>query len=308
MTRAVLLVFCLSLPAQALAQASAPVPEVPSRRVVVNGLLAARLNPLGLEAQARVGYQSVLYRNDGALFRDNFFFLGTYPRLNPAGIKVGPVAEIQPLSIFNLRLSAEYIRFFSTFGLLQSLPSANADYSQETLDAGEAAGMNYGTSGMRLAVEPLVQLRVGPVAVRNRFGFEFWRMNLRDGDRVWYEQTLDTLVPGRGVVLTNDLDVLFMGMPPLVVGARYSMVEPRYSSRQLVANEALSEENGHHRVGLLAAYIFYDEGYTAFNKPAVLLNVAWYLQHRFRTGQEVSRAMPYLLLAFSFQSDLLDVK
>ena len=59
-------------------------------------------------------------------------------------------------------------------------------------------------------------------------------------------------------------------------------------------------------VGLLAAYVFYDEGYTAFNKPAVFFNIAWYLQHRFRTGADVSRAMPYLALGFAFQSDLLD--
>ena len=51
--------------------------------------------------------------------------------------------------------------------------------------------------------------------------------------------------------------------------------------------------------------VFFDEGYTSFNKPAVILNVAWYLQHRYRTGAEVSQAVPYVVLGFAFQSDLL---
>ena len=37
----------------------------------------------------------------------------------------------------------------------------------------------------------------------------------------------------------------------------------------------------------------------------LILNVAWYLQHRYRTGAEVSQAVPYVVLGFAFQSDLL---
>lgn len=306
MTRAALLLLGLWLPAQALAQAAPPLPELPARRLVINSLLVTRLNPLGLELQTRGGYQARLYRHEGLLFRDNFLFVGAYPKLNPAGIRVGPVVELQPLSIFNLRLSAEYVGFFGTQGFLQSRPSPNADYSDTSLDANKAAGQNHSASGARLAIEPFVQMKLGPVAVRNRFAAEYWRMDLGSMERVWYDATLDTLVPGKGFTLANDLDVLFLGLPPLVVGARYSLVEPLYTSRQLEAGEALAVDNGHHRVGLLAAYVFYDEGYTAFNKPALILNVAWYLEHRFRTGADVSRAMPYILLGFAFQSDLLE--
>ncbi|HYI03228.1 hypothetical protein, partial [Hyalangium sp.] len=283
-----------------------PAPETPDRRLVLNTLFVGRVNPLGLELQTRGGYQTRLYRDDRPLFRDNFLFVGSLPRLSPAGIRVGPVVEFQPLTIFNLRLSAEYVGFFSTAGFLQSRSSPNIDYSKSALDAGEAARQQYAASGARFALEPFVQMKVGPIAVRNRFSFEYWRMGLQDEDRVWYDGTLDTLVPGEGFTYTNDLDLLFLGLPPLVVGARYSLVEPLYSSRQLPDGEVLSADNGHHRVGLLAAYVFYDRGYTAFNKPAVLLNVAWYLQHRYRTGAEVSRAVPYVVLGFAFQSDLLD--
>jgi hypothetical protein len=301
----VLLMLGLSLPAQVLAQSSPPVPELPARRLVLNSLFVTRLNPLGLELQTRGGYQALLYRDERPLFRDNFFFVGASPRLSPAGIRAGPVVELQPLSIFTLRLSAEYVGFFSTVGFLQSYASPNADASDTARNAGADAGLNYAASGARFAIEPIAQMKVGPIVVRNRFALEHWRMGLREEDRVWYDPTLDTLVPGRGFTYANDLDVLFTGLPPLVVGARHSLVKPLYSSRQLAAGEPLTVDNSHHRLGLLAAYVFYDEGYTAFNKPAVLFNIAWYLQHRFRTGADVNRAMPYLLLGFAFQSDLL---
>jgi hypothetical protein len=61
-------------------------------------------------------------------------------------------------------------------------------------------------------------------------------------------------------------------------------------------------------VGLLAAYTFFDEGYTAFNKPTVVLISSWYLKHRYRTGQDVSQAVPYVVLGFAFTSDLIDAR
>jgi len=303
MTRAVLLLLGLLLPALCLAQSPVPAPAIPENRLVINNLLVTRLNPVGLELQTRGGYQRRLYANEGALFRENFLFVGAYPRLSPASIKVGPVVELQPLSIFNLRLSAEYVGFFGTQGFLQSRASPVEDYSDSTLKTGKEAGDFYSASGSRLAIEPFVQVKFGPIALRNRFALEYWNMSLRDEDRVFYEATLDTLVPGKGLTYANDLDLLFLGLQPLVVGARHSLVRPVYTSRQLAEGESIN--NGHHRLGLLAAYVFYDEGYTAFNKPAIILNVAWYLRHRYRTGADVNQAVPYVVLGFAFQSDLL---
>jgi hypothetical protein len=303
MTRAVLLLLALSLPALSLAQPPVPAPGIPGNRLVINSLLVTRVNPIGLELQTRGGYQKRLYANEEALFRDNFLFVGVYPRISPASIKVGPVVELQPLSMFNLRLSAEYVGFFGTQGLLQSRASPMEDYSDSTLKTGKAAGDFYSASGSRLALEPFVQMKFGPIALRNRFSLEYWNLGLRDEDRAFYEATLDTLVPGKGLTYANDLDLLFLGLQPLVLGARHSLVRPVYTSRQLAEGESIN--NGHHRLGLLAAYVFYDEGYTAFNKPAVILNVAWYLRHRYRTGADVNQAVPYVVLGFAFQSDLL---
>ncbi|WP_157774725.1 hypothetical protein [Melittangium boletus] len=265
-----------------------------------------RLNPLGLENQTRFGYQSVLYRNDSALFRDNYLYLGASSKLNPAGIKIGPMVELQPLSVFTLRLLGEYVGFFSTFNAMQSFSSPNQEYSDALLAARGASGENYAASGLHFMIEPLLQMKVGPLLLRNRFSLEYWSMALRGTDRVWYDPTPDTLLPGRGFTLGNEADILFAGRPSLLLGARYNLLKPLYRARDFAAGEVESRNNGYQRLGLLAAYIFWEEPYTAFNRPTLLLNVAWYLQHRYRAGAEVSRSVPYVALAFSFQSDLLD--
>src|SRR5262245_39956197 len=82
---------------------------IPARRFVFQNLFAVRYNPLGLEDQLRAGYQIRLYPREDVLFRDNFFFVGVYPRINPAFVKFGPVVELQPVSFFNLRVIAEYV-------------------------------------------------------------------------------------------------------------------------------------------------------------------------------------------------------
>jgi len=321
---------------------SAPNVQAPLWRFVISNLLVLRLNPVGLEDQIRIGFQRRLPESDqtqGRLFRDRFVFFGLAPRINPAFIKIGPSIEIQPLSILNLRIGAEYIGLFSTFGFLQSYPSAADEYSDKLLGAcsspdpetqkkcsyRDGAGTlitgiderrNYSAHGFHLMVEPLVQLKLGPLAFRNKLALEYWYMNVRDGDRVFYDVTLDTLVPARGWVLANDLDLLFVTKFGLTAGVRYSVVLPFYSNDEIRLGESLNTlDNGHQRIGPVISYTFYDRGFTRFNKPTLLLIAGWYLDHRYRTGQAAaailpgvfvqSQAMPYLVIGFSFQSDLI---
>ena len=41
-----------------------------------------------------------------------------------------------------------------------------------------------------------------------------------------------------------------------------------------------------------------------FNNPTAILIVNWWLEHPYRTGQEVSQAVPYIVLGFAFNGDI----
>ena len=284
---------------------------VPRDRLVLNDLTIARYNPLGLETQVRFGWQHRLYDDETPLRRDNFVFAGTYTRLSPASARLAAMVEVQPLSLLNLRFTAEYLRYYGNFSFLQSRPSAYDDLSDAAMKANATGPQgDYAGDGFHASFEPLLQVKFGPVALRSRAFLGWFAMNLRPGDRVWYESTLDIAVPGHGLVFANDLDVLYgfdLGKGKLNVGTRYSVVAPLYTAEQVLPTQSLDGlSNGAQRLGLLAAYTLYDDGYTAVNKPTILLISAWYLTHRYRAGEEISQAFPYLLLGFAFQSDLLD--
>lgn len=291
-------------------------PPIPARRFVLSNLLGFRYNPLGFEDQLRAGFQQKLYESNRPALRDNFFFGGIFPKVNPAFTKVGPSIEIQPLSVFNLRVAAEFIGYYSTFGFLQSFRSPLDDFSDSALKRGKDAKRNYAAYGLHVMIEPAVQFRFGPIVLRDKFAIEHWRVKLNAGDRVFYDVTLDTAVSSIGWVMQNDLDLLYlhdfksftgkMKGARIAAGVRYTTVQPFYDADDFAPgdNKDLAD-NGHHRLGPLAAFTFFDDGYSRFNRPTAVVIANWYLDHRFRTGKDVSGAIPYMIVGFTFQSDLL---
>ena len=290
-------------------------PPPPRYRLVATSILGASYNPEGVEEQARLGAQMLLYRSKDPAFRDNFVFVGTNPRVNPVLARVGPSIEIQPLTVFNLRFNLEFVSYFGSLGSIQSFASPLADFSASTRDRGRELGTNYGTTGARLSISPFFQIKVGPIALRDQLVFEYFAVGLRGSDTVFYEPAFDTLIPGRGKIVTNDLDLFyvhelpaggFFGRGLIAAGARYTMFEPLFDAGDFPAGDDPSRaRNGVHRVGPLVAMTLFDDGYTLFQKPTVVAFSQWYAAHRNRTGRDMDQAVPYVVLAFIFQSDLL---
>jgi hypothetical protein len=284
---------------------------IPKFRISISNLLVARYNPLGLENRFQIGPQIRLKSTSSAILKDNYVFAGAAIRINPAFLKIGPMIEVQPLSILNIRFAAELMQWFGTFDFTHSAPSPLDNYSDSTIALLGDQNRHYRATGAHIYIEPTLQLKVGPIAVRNRFSAEYWNMNTRAGDTVFYEPTLDTMVPANGWVISNDLDVLYLSPVKLVVGVRYSMVQPFYSGGAYRPGEVNPGDdpagglNQHHRFGPLLAYTFFDRGYVRFNKPSLILIANWYLNHRWRTGADVNQGIPYLVLAFAFQSSLI---
>jgi hypothetical protein len=243
-----------------------------------------------------------------------------YPKLNPVSGHLALGGEIQPASVLNIKATIEVQKYFGVLGYLQSFRTPSANYSDNRLK--ELRGTEQTSLVYHASLQPLVQLKVGPIAIRSLFQFDYWRLQLRDGDNVAYEATFDTLLPDNGWTISADTDVLFVGRPRLAVGVRHSWVKPLYRTEHFVDrnDEAqYDDDNAHHRIGLFAAYTLRDKPQVAFNKPTVVLIASWYLTHRWRTGRPslaeadisgdvnnddfISRAVPYFLLGFAFESD-----
>lgn len=286
-----------------------PIPKV---RIAISNLLAGRVNPLGLEDQLRVGVLKRLFVNSSPALRDNYVGVSLAPRLSPAYVKVGPSFELQPLSVLNLRFTAELMQWFGSFNTFQSFGSPLDPYSDTDLKLNNEAGRAYRTHGVHVFFEPTVQLRFGPVAFRNRLSIEWFQMNLRPGDTSFYDISLDTMVQNGGIVVANDMDLLWLQRfhrwptTQLAVGVRYSVVQPLYSPAAYREGEDPNvNPNGQQRLGPILALTFFDRGYVNFNKPTLLVIVNWYAQHRWRTGADVSAAVPYAVIGFAFTSDLI---
>lgn len=285
--------------------AADPAPP-PPLRIVIDNVLVGRVNPLALADLLRVGVAGRLYRAMRPILRDNFILFAASPRVTASSLRVGPQLELQPLSILSLRLTGELVRFWGLFDSVQSFASPYANWSDSALSRNGKLGLSYPTEGVHVIFEPMVQLRFGPIALRDRVTIEYWSLHLRPGDVLFYEAGADTLVPNDGVVLSNDVDVAWLTRVHLAVALRYSLVVPLYQPRHYAPGDVHDEGlNRQQRLGPALAYTFLDRQFTRFHSVTLFGVAAWYLEHRYRTGADVSAALPYLLGGVSFQSDVL---
>lgn len=285
--------------------AAEPAPP-PSLRLLVDNVLVGRVNPLALADLLRVGLVSRLYRQKRPLLRDNFVLFAASPRVTASSLRVGPQVELQPLSIVSLRLTGELVRFWGVFDSVQSFASPHADWSDSALSRNGDSALSYPTEGVHVIFEPTVQLRFGPIALRDRVTVEYWSLHLRRGDVLFYEAGADTLVPNGGVVLSNDVDVAWLTRWHLAIALRYSLVVPLYQPGHYAPGDVHDPGlNRQQRLGPALAYTFLDRQFSRFHSVTLFGVAAWYLEHRYRTGADVSAAVPYLLGGVSFQSDFV---
>jgi hypothetical protein len=305
---AVLAILLVSAPAQAQTLTSrAP----PPHRLIHRSLVALRANPVGLIYDGRLGYRLRLYDSESLALRDNYAGGGLAATVSPAFVRVGPYVEFAPASIITVWSSLHYGAYLGTFGLLQSFPSPRADFSDDELDRraeleDDDPLKNYDATGLELTVGLDLQAKVGPIAVRSQTRSLYADLDLREGDRVYYDQVTDLLLPDEGWSLTTDFDTIYLALQGrLAVGARYTASIPLYAGDSYLPGEPEEHDNTTQRLGPLIAYSFFNRDGAAFNAPTILLIAQWWLDHRYRTGEETSQGVPLVALAFRFHGDLL---
>jgi len=301
-----MILFSAPAMAQALAERGPPL-----HRLVHRSLVALRGNPVGLIYDGRLSYRLRMYSDEGLALRDNYAGAGAAVTLSPAFLRVGPYVELAPASFVTVWSALQYSSYFGTFGLMQSFGSPRAEFSDDELDRLDGLPEGdplepYSTSGLELTVGLDLQAKVGPVAVRSQNRVIHANLDLREGDTVFYDQVTDVLMPDSGLSFISDLDAAYLALGGrLVLAARYTASLPIYAASDYMGGEPEEHDNASHRLGPVIAYSFYSRDGSAFNQPTVLVLAQWWLDHRYRAGEESSQALPLVAVGFRFHGDLL---
>jgi hypothetical protein len=281
----------------------------PQRLFYANGI-GLRVNPVGLVYEGRLTYRLRLYESENPVVRENFVGGGLAAQISPASLSVGPLIEFAPVSFLTVWTAVQYTAYFGSFDLLQSFPSARSDYSPDELERrgnlpdGDPL-KNYAAGGLEVTVGLDFAFKIGPIVGRSSNQFGYANLNLRAGDRTFYDPTTDVLAPNRGWVAINSSDLLYVGLEKFVFGLRYTLVVPYYTDDSYQPDEPHEHDNRSQRLGPVLAYTFSVRDGAAFNAPTVFLLAQWWLEHRYRTGAEVSQALPLIGIGFAFRGDLL---
>jgi hypothetical protein len=263
--------------------------------------IAARYNPVGLFTNAAFLLRYRLYDSDALALKDNYIGVGPVAFISPAFYRAGIGVEVQPASVLNLSASYEWTGFFGNFNFLQSFPTIQSNYSDAELARlaapnAPAATAPQRASGTLFTVAGLLQLKAGPVALRSNARLFNFNLNVRNSEPVFYEPVLDVALPNGGWGLTNDTDLLFVGIPRFAIGARYSGSGGFFRP----TDGDLSHPNARpqHRVGPFLAYTFSEDDRNLINTPTLVLLSQWFLQHPYRTA---TPALPWLAVGFQFR-------
>jgi hypothetical protein len=279
----------------------APRREIPALHPFYRAGVATRGNPTGLFTNLALLLRYRLYTSDSLALRDNYVGAGAIGMVSPAFMRGGLGVEFQPLSILQLSASYEGISYFGTFNFLQSYDTPNAVSSDRRLEELDRAGRTYATTGTLLTLAGLLQLKVGPVAVRSNLRAFQFNLRLREGDTVFYDPVLDVVTPNGGWSLSNDADLLYVA-GKLAVGLRHTVTHASYGPEHYPAGDQdLGLNPTINRLGPFLSYTFHDREDRLFNAPTLVLITQWFVSHRYRTGQEVHQGIPWVALAFQFK-------
>lgn len=167
--------------------------------------MGMQLNPLGLRAEAETHWRWGLSRSEHALLEDAHVAVGVTDQISPAYNRLQAWVEISPLSILDVRVGAEGVGYFGTFGNLVGFPSYDSDFSDDAREL--VKDLAVARVGRRFFVSPALKFRAGRVSFRAAADFESWKVR-EAPEAFFYEPFRGTLLAAGGDSLVNGSTVL----------------------------------------------------------------------------------------------------
>ena len=290
-------------PAGAAEQPESPLLTFQSASVV-------RVNPKGLTQFFLVKAPIGLYESDHPALEKNGITPIVHLEASPAIYKGGFALEFDPMTILGFRAGMVWQKYNGKFDGLQSFGSTDVSYSDTSLEAlgNDGEALNYATSGKVTTLSATLKMKVGSIALKNKFGATRYDMDLRDGHEHYYDITLDILTENGQWNLHNTTDLVYLHSDSIIMGLRSDLTMPAYS----VSGDDAVVPGKTYRVGPSFIYNFDPtdapgdaSNPNRFRNPKLIVMLNWWLEHPYRTGEDVSGGMPMALVVFTFEGDLI---
>lgn len=270
--------------------------RAPQHRIFYRSVTGLAYNPEGLGNTLDVGYRYRLFDSDSILLRDSFTGVGLFSMITPTFGQLGVSAQVQPLAVLFLEARWKHTSWFGSRGHVQTYSDANADFSDDAIAAQADTEQSFATTSWEANLIAELRAKIGPMVLRNRTIFMRTEMTppIRPDDTLYYDPIHDLLMPTSGWSSTNSADLLWMLHDDrLILGVRHT-------TKTAYLDDSTSDIPNH-RVGPVVVYRFSSQPGARFDAPTALAMVQWHTHHRYRAGQ----LLPYVVVAFAFQGDLL---
>lgn len=156
----------------------------------LHSAFALRAIPIGTNLALDGGYRMMLSDSESILLKDTYIEAGVTTTSSPSNFWGGAYIEALPVAVLKLRVAAQTLQYFGTFGYL-GFPDdpASPDWSLDAI--GGDAGEGNAASGYLLDAQATLQAKVGNVVVQVPMKYSYINM---DVDRAYYESTFDFLL------------------------------------------------------------------------------------------------------------------
>lgn len=252
--------------------------------------LTASYNLLGLRVIATAGYRWRLYKSSKRAFEENYFGLQAISRLTPAWVEFGALAALQPATFVKVRTAYRFRFQLPTFfsgGVFESMERVNQEFGDvKTHTQGEqvlrdrikaVSDSNNNTRVLPMShifsVDLTLRFAIKGFLVLANFRYSRWWSSHGQTDKykVFYEGGHD--------MIFNNTEHFFM-----VEGATgYEWRMLRFLV-MLSYRQAFEANQQYFRLGPAVMWQI-AKRWGGFKKPALLVAVNWYVQHRWR-GQD----------------------
>ncbi len=259
----------------------------------------AAMNPFLVVDVVQLSYQHRLYAASSPLLRRNSVEVSTSLVLGPFFAPTVRVA-LHPLAL--LEVGASYSANVLFIDALQERRSPSNSYAVDVVgvESGDPATLQSFT------VDATVQGALGKVVLRSTNAATYTTASLRAGETVYYSAAADMLLAANSWVFSDNTTLAYTITPRLRLGVTGTLFATGYPASAYAPGESHAAVSNTPvlRVGPSFSMTLRDQPDGPFARADLFASVQWYALDRYRTGEAISGAVPFVSVGVRFGGPL----